>query len=809
MYMRPALFVTLLVAASALAPCAAFAREGAAISVHVVDADSGTPIASAALVVERQDGNQPAAIAVTDKDGLGVIRELTEGSYRLSISAAGYDSASRDVLVGETTTALDFGRIGLHRSAQEIVVTGERTQDVMLAPGANSFLIGNSALAQSGSVLSAMKGLPGITVEREGQVLLRGSDRVTILIDGKPSALTGIGNQTSLDSIPAANIERIDIINNPSARYAAQGSAGIINIVMRSERKTGWSGHVGLKGGFGAFGRRKPDLPTRLGSFDWTPKIAPYFSLNRNGDKSDWHLQGEILKQRKLPNNEFTTRNYSDGRIIVSQVPENRKQTQYVVKGGIDHRLGDNDTLSINGVFDLENHLDVAQVPFIETTTNTLTRYWFWRENEQTGHASAAINYRHDFPEAGHILSLRMEYIRGWENETYRLNEVSPIRTGTDLTHIIAHENTLPVSADYVRPMSNGRIEMGAKFQYRWLPVRYLTEPGFMSIIYPGLGDHSKWSEKIYSGYANLVRETRVLTIEAGLRAEQTQVSYTLDPANIYYPRNDAYDYFRLFPNVRLTTKLGRDTDISLFYNRRVDRPGEQELRVFPKYDDPELLKVGNPYLRPQFTTAYEVAIQQDWSRLNASLALYHRSIADAFQRIYAIDQTSANYDIVNKIYSNIGKASNSGAELIAHWKVRKDLKVNASVNAFRVHRDPATITLLFPYVRSVNLPETSDFTWDGKLGVEAPLGKSTKVQLNGTYYAGREIAQGSQASRGSVDFSLTRTFARERIKASLSATDIFNTFGTRTFVNGVGFDALYENYYETQAVMLSIELKI
>ncbi len=783
--------------------------EGADISAHIVDANAGAPIEGAALVVERQDGDQPDAIAVTDKNGRGVIGALAKGAYRLTISAAGYDSASREILVGETTTALDVGRIELHPAAQEIVVTGNRSQDILLAPGANSFVVANSALAQSGSLLSAMRGLPGITIEREGQVLLRGSDRVAILIDGKPSALTGIGNQSSLDSIPAANIERIDIINNPSARYAAHGSAGIINIVMRSTRKVGWSGHVGLKGGFGAFGRRKPDLPTPLGSFDWTPKIAPYFSVNRNGVKADWHLQGELLKQRKLPNNEFSTRYYDDGRIIVSQVPENRKQTQYVLKGGIDLRLGDSDTLSINGAFDLENHLDVAQVPFIETTTSTLTRFWFWRENEQTGHASAVINYRHDFPEAGHTLSLRAEYIRGWEDETYRLNEVSPIRTGTDLTRIIANENTLPVSIDYVRPMGNGRVEVGTKVQYRWIPVRYLTEPGFMSIIYPGLGDNSRWTEKIYSGYVNLVRETRVLTIEAGLRAEQTNISYTLDPANIYYPRNDAYDYFRLFPNVRLTTKLGNGTNISAFFNRRVDRPGEPELRVFPKYDDPELLKVGNPYLRPQFTTAYEVAIQHDFGRLNASLALYHRSITDAFQRIYAIDQSNSTYDIVNKIYSNTGKASNSGAELIGHWKPGKDLKVNASLNAFRVHRDPATVTLLFPYVRNLSLPETSDFTWDGKLGIEAPLGKSTKIQLNGTYYAARDIAQGSQASRGSVDFSVSRTFAKDRIKASLSATDIFNTFGTRTFVDGVGFDARYENYYETQAVMLSVELKI
>lgn len=803
--MRPLLSVIIAVTVST----PALAREGAAISVHAIDEVTRAPVPSAVLLLRTSDDDEPVAVGVTDKNGLGVIREVPEGSYRLTVTAAGFAASTANVLVGETTTALDLGRIALTPVGQDIVVTGERTEDIAINPGANSFVIADNALAQSGSLLSAMKSLPGITVEREGQVLLRGSDRVAILIDGKPSALTGIGNQTSLDSIPAANIERIDIINNPSARYGAQGSAGIINIVMRSERKSGLSGHIGVKGGFGAPGRRKPDLPTQLGSFDWTPKIAPYFNLNYSGSSAEYHLQGELLKQRKLPNNEFTTRFYDDGRIIVSQVPENRRQTHYILKGGTDQHLSDNDTLSINLNYDFEVHIDRAQVPFIETTTNTLTRFWFWREHETTLNASGVVNYRHEFPEAGHSLSARVEYIRGKEDETYRLNEESPVRAGTDLTHIIANEHTVPVAIDYVRPMRSGRIEVGAKAQYRWLPVRYLTEPGFMSIIYPGLGDHSEWKETIYAGYVNLVRETQALTIEAGLRAEHTDVSYALDPANIYYPRNDAYSYFRLFPNVRLTLPMWRGAEISLFYNRRVDRPGEQELRVFPKYDDPELLKVGNPYLRPQFTTAYEVAVKQDWGALSGSLALYHRRIRDAFQRIYAIDESSVNYDIVNKIYQNTGDARNTGAELIAHWKPSRAVTVTGSVNAFHIKRNAAEITLLFPYVRTLTLPRESDFTWDGKLGIEAALGKSTKVQANGVYYAARDVAQGRQAARSSIDVSLSRTFDDERIKVSLSATDIFNRFGTRTRVDGIGLDALYENYYETQSIMLSVELKI
>ena len=176
------------------------------------------------------------------------------------------------------------------------------------------------------------------------------------------------------------------------------------------------------------------------------------------------------------------------------------------------------------------------------------------------------------------------------------------MRVGTDMTHLIATEHTLPISLDYVRPLRSGRFEAGARLQLRRIPVTYDVERGIGSVIYEGLGDHSNWEENIYAGYANLVHETQRFALEGGLRAEHTEVTYELDPENIYYPRNDAYDYFKLFANARFTLKLSDTSRVSLFYNNRVDRPGEPELRVFPKYDDPENLKVGNPYLRPQFT---------------------------------------------------------------------------------------------------------------------------------------------------------------------------------------------------------------
>ncbi len=528
--------------------------------------------------------------------------------------------------------------------------------------------------------------------------------------------------------------------------------------------------------GIGALGKAREDLPTDLGSFSGNHKILPSFTLTRGGDQTDFLLQGEVLFQDRLPNNEFTTRFYDDGRVTLSQVPENRTQTHYILRAGLDHRFNEQDRLNVSTVYDYETHEDNAQVPFIDQATGLRNRYWFWTEQEVTGHASMAADYTHDYDGAGHEISARVEYIRGWEDEEYFLNEESDVRPGgfgTDSFHLIAKEHTIPISLDYVRPLSSGRLEVGSNFQFRWIPITYDTVPGAGSIIYPGLGDTSEWKENIYSAYGTYVHETESVVIEAGLRAEQTEVKYIIDSENLYYPNSDSYDYFKLFPNVRLTYKVGDNTDISAFYNRRVDRPGEPELRLFPKYDDPELLKVGNPYLRPQFTDAYEVSFKYNWESATLSAALYRRDIQDAFQRVYAIDQTNINYDIVNKIYQNTGKVTNTGIELIGTLKQLSWGNLNGSVNIYKIEQDATTIGLLFPVARDIAVDATNDTTWDAKLTAEIYLPADIKLNLTGIYYAERAIPQGTELARYS---EFHANIARPAVLCPIFHNDIDDT---------------------------------
>ena len=667
----------------------------------------------------------------------------------------------------------------------------------------------SSNIAQSGgSVMDIMKTMPGITVDQEGKVMLRGSDKVMILIDGKQSSLTGFGNQKGLETIPSSNIESVEIINNPSAKYDASGMAGVINIQYKKEKENGWNGDASFNFGLGTLTKAKEDLPTELGSYSLNPKYIPGLNLNYKNEKIHIFFMPEAMFLKNLPNNEFTTRTYSDGTETASQVPENRTQQHYIINGGMDWYLDDNNTLTISGVYDWESHVDTSQVPYINVNAGARYRFWAWNEEEITGYMNYSLNYNHQFNEPGHELDLHAQYTKGWEDESYYLNDSSAIRQGKDATHIIATEHTTSISADYVKPLRSGRLEGGAKLQWRRLPVEYTVTPGTNSIIYPSMGDWSDWGEDIYAAYLNYVYEKSKFDIEGGLRAEYTNVFYTIAPENIYYPKDDSYDYLKLFPNIRLTYKLNALNSISAFYNRRIDRPGEPELRIFPKYDDPELLKVGNPYLRPQFTQSFELAYKKRWESGSVFLSGYHRMIEDAYQRIYSSDESNSQYSIVNKIYQNTGNAINTGLEVVFSQKITERWDVSGSLNWYNNVIDAYQGILYFPYERTFSIEESNDNTWDFKLNNQIELTKGIQIQLTGVYYAPKYIPQGKQLARSSIDLGIKKDVIKGKGEITFSFSDILNDFKIRQEINGNGFTAVYQNYYETQVAKLGFKYK-
>ncbi len=788
------------------------AQVNVSISGRIYDAETSEelPFATVALY---QDSLFISG-TISGDDGRFILSGNFKGDYTVKISFIGYLPTRIPILIGELNTNFNLGKISLASSATELNEVTVKAQKSLVSSEMDKKVFDmKDNVARSGrSALDALKTLPGITFSQEGKIFLRGSDKVAVLIDGKQSSLTGFGNQKSLDNISAANIESIEIIHNPSAKYDASGMAGIINLIYKKQTKIGLNGDIGVSQGMGAFSKVKADLPTRLGSFSMNPKYAPSVNLNLKKSNLNFFLRSELMLLEKLPNNEFTTRNYDNGKTTISQVPENREQTHVVINAGLDWELDPNNLFTFSVAYDWESHVDTAQVAYFRydtslnpTSKTDFYRYYHWNEEEKTGFMNYAVSYLHKFAEPGHELNTNLQYTKGWEDESYFLNDSSATRIGKDATHILAKEHTTSLSSDYTKPLKNGKLETGIKLRWRRLPVEYTITPGTNSIIYPGMGDWSDWGEDIYAAYVNYLVEKSWLTIEAGLRAEYSKVFYEIAPENIYYSESDSYDNFEFFPNARLTFKPNDKNGISLFYNHRVDRPEEPELRIFPKYDDPELLKVGNPYLRPQYTQSFELAYNYKWQSGSTYIAAYHRSIKDAFRRIYSIDESS-EYSIVNKIYQNTGNASNQGIELLLEQKLNSFWKFSGSVNWYVNTLDAYTGTILFPYQREFHLEKSKDNSWDMKLNNQFDFRNGVQIQLSGIYYAPKNIPQGKQLARSSIDFGIKDNIMDDRGEISFSISDIFNKFGIRQEINGDGFTALYENYYETQ--IYSIGLK-
>ncbi|MFT5941836.1 MAG: outer membrane receptor protein involved in Fe transport [Sediminicola sp.] len=394
------------------------------------------------------------------------------------------------------------------------------------------------------------------------------------------------------------------------------------------------------------------------------------------------------------------------------------------------------------------------------------------------------------------------------EDESYFLNDSSSVRVGWDATNSRAIEHTTSISTDYAKSLPYGKIELGAKARIRRLPADYTITKGTNSIIYPDLGDFSDWGENLYAGYVNYILEKENYYIEGGLRAEQTNVFYKVDPTNIYYADNDKYDYFELFPSVRFTCKMNQRNKISLFYNRRVDRPGEPELRIFPKYDDPELLKVGNPYLRPQFTDAVELAHKFSWDNGSLFSAVYHRMINDQYMRILSIDDSNPDYDIVSRIYQNTGNATNSGVELLFSQDISQSWKLSGSINWYQNNIIAYQGTLLFPFERTFSIASSSDLAGDFKISNEIMLPRDVTFQIIGLYYSQKNIPQGKELGRSSIDVGIKKKLWDSKGELFLSASDIFNRFGIRQELVTEGLVTLYANYYETQIIRLGLKYK-
>lgn len=775
------------------------------VSGAVITNPEALPLPYANIVLKNIVDSSFVAGTVTAEDGRFSITAIHPGDYFIEVSLIGYHMNRQPLFVGGLSEFLEIKPVELERMLTDLgeVVITSKEDEINGKMDKKVYTIGDNISQGGGSVLQTMQNLPGVSVQ-DGKVQLRGNDRITVLIDGKQTALTGFGNQSGLDNIPASSIEKIEIINNPSSKYDANGNAGIINIILKKNDQNGFSGKVGISAGAGALWIRHDNLPTIRPQYQFTPKVNPSIAFNYRRKKINFFLQADNLYTHTLNKNEFVTRVYDDGTIIRQQTKRNRMTNFFTSKAGVDWHINDMNTLTISGLFGSEKILDNGDEPFFNEYLTERKRLWQFLEDEIKTTAMVTASYIYRFRQPGHSLGVSTSYTFHQEDEQYYFDNIMPTFTGRDTFKLISDEHVADLNIDYIRPLKYGRIEAGGKFRYRAIPTDMLFIPGLNSPLDSNAGGWATYKETIPAVYANYVFENKRFEAEAGVRIEYVGIQYDVNPDHNTYTSN-GYDYTQPFPTVRFAYKINDRNKISFFYNRRVDRPNEVDIRIFPKYDDAEIIKVGNPGLRPQFTNSFELGYKTTWKSGYFYSAAYFRFTDGTITRI---STTAPGSPIIYAVFQNAGRSYNTGLEVSISWNVVKWYSFNINANAYYNQIDAFTVENLYPAPTTFSAAQQQLFSGNIKLNNLFHLPKGCDIQLTAIYLAPDIIPQGKIDQRFSLDLGVKKTIQKGLGELFLNATDILNTLVIRKEVQGNGFRYTSSDYYETQVVRVGYSYK-
>ena len=328
--------------------------------------------------------------------------------------------------------------------------------------------------------------------------------------------------------------------------------------------------------------------------------------------------------------------------------------------------------------------------------------------------------------------------------------------------------------------------------------------PGDSSILDLNAAGKTTYKEAIAALYGNYVYERKHFEMEAGLRMELVNVNYNIAaPRSVY--QDNGYNYIQPFPNTRFAYKINDRNKVSFSYNRRVDRPDEVDLRMFPKYDDPEVLKVGNPNVRPQLTHSFELAYKTLWSKGNFYVSFYHRESNNILTRVIT---QSPNSTLLNAVSQNGGSGRSTGIELYLSKNLGERVTLNLTANGYQNTLDAFSGVNLYPVATPFSSEKSTNLSGNAKANAVFHLANKLDIQVSGIYLAPDIIPQGRIASRYGIDFGMKKGIQAGKGEIFLNGSDMLNTMRIKKTFQGNGFSVVSNDLYETQVFRLGYAYK-
>ncbi|MER3318070.1 MAG: outer membrane beta-barrel family protein [Allomuricauda sp.] len=770
------------------------------ISGKVIDSDSGQPLEYATFVLQNADSPDKVTGGITDTSGIFEI-EASPGTYNISVEFISYKTYS---LQGQTYNSnTNLGSITLSPDVAqlaEVEVVGEKTT-VEVRLDKKVYNIGKDITTSGGNVSDALGNIPSVSVDVEGGISLRGNDNVRILINGKPSALAGFGSTDVLQQLPADAIEKVEVITSPSARYDAEGTAGILNIVLKKEKTLGVNGSVNLTGGIPFNARATTNFNIRTEKFNifntlgYFHRESPGGGFNDNTYLSEQSEFDRILEDRDISRND-------DG-FNINLGMEYFLTEKSSITGSFFYRWSDENDLTEN-----DNQR------FVDGSINSRT---FRTEDqaEKDNSRQFSFNYTNNIDDDGQKLTADFQYSYDNEDVLTIIREDRSIPTDS----LIALENIyekqkqddILAQIDYVLPMGDAQFEAGYRGTFEKEVNDYqldtLNQGTGNFITNQDLTNIFTYNENVNALYTQYGNKYGKFSVLLGLRLENTELRGEVDASidsqaleelvgedvDLNFDKN----YLGLFPTVNLVYEISKTQNISLGYNRRINRPRGWFINPFPSRSSRTNVFQGNPDLDPAFANAFDLGYMKRWKKITFTSSVYYQRETQSFEFITENTGqfTSDGIQIIRRVPINLSTNERIGAEAGMIYSPAKWWRMNGSFNFFTFSSDGSFNGVDYGTTNSSYFARlSSKFTLPGKI----------ELQANSFYMGPRQNAQTESDPMFSLNLAVSKDLFDDKATLSLNVSDLFNSRKRRSFTQTPTFTSDSEFQWRQRQVNLS-----
>lgn len=767
------------------------------IKGSIVDNKTKQPVQFATISLYKfKDSSLVTGVVASDK-GVFELSSLSFGRYFMKVKFIGYKQIVIDTIaIRPRSPEVTIGTIKLQSNSEqlsEVEVSSEKST-IQLGIDRKIFNVEKSIVSEGGSATDVLQSIPSVSVDIDGNVSLRGSGNVTVLVDGKPSGITGSSRAAILQQIPASSIESIELITNPSAKYDPDGMSGIINVVLKKNKLSGFNGSVSV--GIGTNDKYNEDFNIN--------KYNSSINLSYRNSKLNAYINYGFRSNTRAgsgKSNRYTF--FTDTSFYLNQKIESiNKNVSHNVKGGIDFFLNDKNTLGFSVLYNAGTESSTQTTNYSEANNFNVLSGEYTR-NANTSDASVSMdynmNYRKIFSKPKQELTFDGTYsaassedVENYAERDYLLKYASknatPFKQNTTTKGINSITN---IQLDYVQPLKNQmKWEAGAKTTLRNIQNDFISQTynyaSSMFVADTNLNNNFKYSENIYAVYATFSGTIKKFGYQVGLRGEAANTLSTL----VTTQEKFSNDYLNLFPTIHLSEKFNKEQELQISYSRRVNRPNTRTLNPFKDYSDPYNVRVGNPYLKPEYINSYELSYVKYWTKSVLTATAYYRQTNGIIQRIKTVTDSTLSFTS----FVNLNSSTSYGFELISKNDLTKWWNITTSANVFETKIDGNNV--------QADL-QNNNFSYMLKFLSNMHILKNMDIQFTANYMGPTATAQGEVQGMFTMDIGMKKEIFKNAT-LSLNVNDITNSRRMKMKASDANFTQTMERRRESRVITVT-----